>query len=147
MITMTELKQACNGVIEEAFPQIKIYGNDTMDGYARPAFFTEIIPHGFSHDTKNYSANGATFKATLLEQTHDEALCLNVYDKIQDYFGMTLPVGARKLLVGEISFDFIGEYRNILQISVEFDWYEQKAHVETEPLAEAVGVSVEKKGE
>ena len=60
---------------------------------------------------------------------------------------MTLPVGDRKLLVGEISFEFIGEYLNILQVTVEFDWYEHKERVETEPIAETLSVSMEKEGD
>ena len=39
------VKAACNGVLSTAFNQeIPIYGNDTLDGYRRPSFFTEILP-------------------------------------------------------------------------------------------------------
>lgn len=148
MIKMVDLKRACNETIRRAFPDVKVYGNDTTDGYSRPAFFTEIIPKGYAYETKNYASNGATFKATLLEKTHDEAFCISAYDKIRKALGMILQVQGRKLLVGEISFEFIGEYLNILQISVDFDWYEQVERVETEPTAESVSVSMqEKKGE
>ena len=124
-----------------------MYGNDTNDGYTRPAFFTELIPHPFAHETKNYASGGATYKATLLEKTHDEVFCLSIYDGIREAFGMTLPVGDRKLLVGDISFEFIGEHLDILQISVEFDWYEQKKRIEREPLADTLIVAMEKKGD
>lgn len=147
MIKFTELKRACNEVVSGAFPSVRIYGNDTTDGYKRPAFFTEIIPHPFANESKNYTSGGATFKATLLEKTHDEAFCLDIYDRIREAFGMTLPVGGRKLLVGDISFEFIGESLNVLQISVEFDWYEQKERIETEPAAESLVVSMEKRGD
>ena len=147
MIKFTELKRACNEVVSGALPAVRIYGNDTTDGYKRPAFFTEIIPHPFANESKNYTSGGATFKATLLEKTHDEAFCLDIYDRIREAFGMTLPVGGRKLLVGDISFEFIGESLNVLQISVEFDWYEQKERIETEPAAESLVVSMEKRGD
>ena len=147
MIRFVDLKRACNEVFINTFPDIKVYGNDTLDGYTRPAFFTEIIPHPFAHETKNYDSGGATYKATLLEKTHDEEQCLSIYDSIREAFGMTLPVGNRKLLVGEISYEFIGENLNILQISVEFDWQEQRERIETEPLAESLALSMEKKGE
>lgn len=147
MIKFTDLKRACNAVVSTTFPDVKVYGNDTTDGYTRPAFFTELIPHPFAHETKNYASGGATYKATLLEQTHDEAFCLSIYDSIREAFGMTLPVGDRKLLVGDISFEFIGEHLDILQISVEFDWYEQKKRIEREPLADTLIVAMEKKGD
>nr|DAV32503.1 MAG TPA: tail completion protein [Caudoviricetes sp.] len=147
MIKFTDLKRACNAVVSTTFPDVKVYGNDTTDGYTRPAFFTELIPHPFAHETKNYASGGATYKATLLEKTHDEVFCLSIYDGIREAFGMTLPVGDRKLLVGDISFEFIGEHLDILQISVEFDWYEQKKRIEREPLADTLIVAMEKKGD
>ena len=147
MIKLAELKRACNEVISKTYPDIKIDGNDTTDGYKRPAFFTEIVPHVFAHESKNYASGGATFKATLLEKKHDEAFCLSVYDSIKEAFGMMLPVGNRKLLVGDISFEFIGEQLNILQVSIEFDWYEKKERVETEPEAKELVVLIEKKGD
>ena len=52
MIKLAELKRACNEVISKTYPDIKIYGNDTTDGYKRPAFFTEIVPHVFAHESK-----------------------------------------------------------------------------------------------
>ena len=147
MIKFTDLKRACNAVVSTTFPDVKVYGNDTTDGYTRPAFFTELIPHPFAHETKNYASGGATYKATLLEKTHDEVFCLSIYDGIREAFGMTLPVGDRKLLVGDISFEFIGEHLDILQISVEFDWYEQKKRIEREPMADTLIVAMEKKGD
>ena len=56
MIKLAELKRACNEVISKTYPDIKIYGNDTTDGYKRPAFFTEIVPHVFAHESKNYAS-------------------------------------------------------------------------------------------
>ena len=146
MIKISDVKRVCNDVVSKAFPNINLYGNDTYDGYTRPAFFTEIIPKPNSHDSKNY-AGGATYKATLLEKTHDELLCLSIYDDIREAFGMTLRVVDRILIVGDISFEFIGESLDTLQISVEFEWIEQKERIETEPTADELAVSMEKKGE
>lgn len=147
MITMREFKKACNDKLQAAFPELKIYGNDTTDGYVRPSFFTEVIPHPYSYNTKNYTEGGATFKATLFENTHDEAYCLDVFDKVRETFGMNLPVRTRCLFMGDISFEFIGEYSNMLQISIEYDWLEQVERSEPEEIMETVELSVEKKGE
>lgn len=147
MIKISDVKRACNDVVSRTFPNINLYGNDTYDGYTRPAFFTEIIPKPHSHESKNYASGGATYKATLLEKTHDELLCLSIYDDIREAFGMTLRVVDRILVVGDISFEFIGESLDTLQISVEFEWIEQKERIETEPTADELAVSMEKKGE
>lgn len=147
MITMKDFKIACNALIRTAFPDIKVYGNDTTDGYDRPSFYTEIVPHGFSRESKNYVQSGATFKATLFEQSHDECYCLEVYDRLREAFGMYIRVQGRKLLIGDISYDFIGEYDNMLQISVECDWLEQMERKEPEEIIETVDMNIEKKGE
>ena len=119
MITLKQLKKACNDKVKSTFPAIKVYGNDTIDGYDRPAFFSEILHHGYSHESKAYAINGATFKLTLFEKSHDEEYCLDVFEKLRDSFGMTLQVAERHLLVGEFSYEFIGENANMLQISAE----------------------------
>lgn len=146
IMTITDLKIACNRKILEAAPEIHLYGNDTTDGYKRPSFFTEIIPHGYTHESLSYAKSGATFKATLFESSHDEAYCLDIYEKVKNAFGMTLPAAGRKLLIGEISFEFIGENLNMLQITVEFDWMEKKKQMETQPLADEIAVAIEKRG-
>lgn len=147
MISMVEFKKACNGILSQTYPELTIYGKETTDGYQRPSFFTELLSHGGKHESKTFARNGATFKVTLLEKTPDEALTLEVADKIREAFGMSLKVGNRTLLIGDITFDYVGEYNNILQVSVDFDWYESKPRKETEEIMAEVDLALNKKGE
>lgn len=147
MITMKEFKKTCNGKLQTAFPDIKVYGNDTVDGCVRPFFYTEVIPHPHNYNTKNYLEFGATFKVTLFERTHDEAYCLEIFDKVRNAFGMNLRIGSRCLITGDLSFEFIGEHSNMLQITMEYDWLEQVERSNMEEIMETIEMNVEKKGE
>lgn len=142
MITAADVKRACNDKVKEAFPGIRVYGNDTTDGYACPAFFSEILHHGYMHESLDYAKNGATYKLTLFEESHDEAYCLEVFERLKEAFGMVLKVKGRHLLVGDMSYEFIGENANMLQVSAEFDWMEQKARTETYEMMETIKVKM-----
>lgn len=44
--------------------------------------------------------------------------------------------------MGEFSHDFIGEYQDILQISVEFEFKENTQKEDTAPMASEIGVGI-----
>ena len=48
----------------------------------------------------------------------------------------------RKLTVGEFTYDYIGEYQDILQINIQIDYKENTQREETAPIAEGLGVKV-----
>ena len=51
-MTLKEIKKAVNSALKERFPDMKIYGADTIEGYIRPSFFV-YITQTFSESTKN----------------------------------------------------------------------------------------------
>lgn len=63
-------------------------------------------------------------------------------DEIKELFGLVFRVGDRKLTVGDFSYDFIGEYQDILQISVEINYKENTQKEDTAPMAAEIGVGV-----
>ena len=44
--------------------------------------------------------------------------------------------------MGEFSHDYIGEYQDILQISIEIDYKENTQKEDTAPIAREIGVEV-----
>lgn len=46
------------------------------------------------------------------------------------------------MTVGDFTHDYIGEYQDILQISVEIDYKENMQKEDTAPIAEGLGVTV-----
>lgn len=63
-------------------------------------------------------------------------------DEIKDLFGLIFLVGDRRLTVGEFSHDFIGEYSDILQISIDIDYKENTRKEETAPIATEASVEI-----
>lgn len=63
-------------------------------------------------------------------------------DEIKDLFGLIFYVGDRRLTVGEFSHDYIGEYQDILQISIEIDYKENTQKEDMAPTAREMGVKV-----
>lgn len=67
-------------------------------------------------------------------------------DEIKDLFGLVFCVGNRKLTVGEFSHDYIGEYQDILQISVDIDYKENTSTEDTTgTVATEIGINLTQK--
>ena len=116
-----DIKTACNKLLLSAVEGCRVYDTDTKDGYIRPAFFTEIIPRSYRNISQSALQMGITFKATLLETTHDEAFCLDVIDAVREAFGLTVKCESGfRLLVDEIDWDWIDNSNDVLQITIDF---------------------------
>ena len=123
-------------------PQYKIYGKEIKEGYDAPCFFTEILDRGGKGETKNFAKGGFTIKITYFQAEKNELDQLEKVDEIKDLFGLIFCVEDRRLTVGEFSHDYIGEYQDILQISIEIDYKENTQKEDTAPVAREIGVEV-----
>lgn len=123
-------------------PQYKIYGKEIKEDYDLPCFFTEILDKGSKAETKNFAKGGFTIKITYFQEIKNELDQLEKVDEIKDLFGLIFCVGNRKLTVGEFSHDFIGEYQDILQISVDIDYKENTQKADMAPIATEIDVKV-----
>ncbi len=123
-------------------PQYKIYGKEIREGYDAPCFFTEILDRGSRAETRNFAKGGFTIKITYFQAEKNELDQLEKVDEIKDLFGLFFCVGDRKLTVGEFSHDYIGEYQDILQISIEIDYKENTQKEDAAPVAREIGVEV-----
>lgn len=123
-------------------PQYKIYGKEIREGYDAPCFFTEILDRGSRAETRNFAKGGFTVKITYFQTAKNELDQLEKADEIKCLFGLFFCVGDRKLTVGDFSHDYIGEYQDILQISIEIDYKENTQKADTAPAAREIGVEV-----
>ena len=143
-IKLVEIKKAINGLLKGRYPppQYKIYGKEIREGYDAPCFFTEILDRGSRAETRNFAKGGFTVKITYFQTAKNELDQLEKVDEIKDLFGLFFCVGDRKLTIGEFSHDYIGEYQDILQISIEIDYKENTQKEDTAPIAREIGVEV-----
>lgn len=119
--TISDVKRACNKTLKAAFPKITIYDNDTLDGYKRPSFFTEILSHGRSKSSPYLTQIGFTFRITYFETTHSEARCLEVYEKICQAFEPAIRVKDHvRAVVKDTDYAWIDENADKLQVTISF---------------------------
>lgn len=143
-IKFTEIKKALNELLKGRYPppQYKIYGKEIKEGYEPPCFFTEVLDRGSRAETRNFARGGFTVKITYFQREKDELDQLEKADEIKDLFGLIFCVGDRRLTVSEISCDYIGEYQDILQVSIDIDYKENTQKEDTAPVAGEIGVEV-----
>ncbi|NNJ32648.1 phage tail terminator family protein [Lacrimispora defluvii] len=146
MIEYQELICALNGLLGNKFPDIQKYGNDTTEGWKKPYFFIECIPGVTTYETINFAKRSCVLKITYYQETVNEPDQLHKVEEIRKLIGMKFCVGSRKLDVKGYNHDYVGEYNNILQISVELDWYENLCQPPAGELIDNVDVAL-KKGE
>lgn len=139
-----EIKKAINKLLSEKYPSYKIYGKEIKEGYKTPAFFTEILDKGSKAETKNFAAGGFTIKITYFQELKNELDQLEKVDEIKDLFKLIFLVNDRQLIVEEFSHDFIGEYSDILQISIDIEYKENTKKEDTQPVAEEIDINISK---
>lgn len=143
-IKFVEIKKAVNELLKGRYPppQYRIYGKEIKEGYDAPCFFTEILDKGSSGETKNFASGGFTVKITYFQTEKNELDQLEKVDEIKDLFGLIFCVGDRRLTIGEFSHDYIGEYQDILQISIEIDYKENTQKEDTASVAQELGIRI-----
>ena len=74
-----------------------------------------------------------------LQKVKDEADMYNVAGKLREALGFAYRVGKRYLYVTDFDFDFVGKERNVLEMSVTFEYFDMiEADEKAEPMGEAV---------
>jgi hypothetical protein len=146
MLSNVAIKTAINDLLADA-TGLKIYGKEVVEGYETPSLFTEKVSKPFQHETQNFAKSGFTIKITYFQSTPDELEQMRLLDTVREAFGMTVKVEDRTLTVGEITHEFVGQKEDILQISVDFDFYENTTPGESAEIAEEYDVTLTKSEE
>ena len=102
----------------------------------RPLYLLKSFQSHFREKQEVLQNRGFTLKITYFQEAPEELQQLQLVDTVKEAFGMVFTVQDRKLTVGEITHDYIGQKEDILQISVDFEFYENTA---TEPEGETAG--------
>lgn len=145
MITYADIIKEVNLILKREYPNIKRYGNDTVDNAVPPYFFVEIVPFGIDRESQNMMHKSCSVKITFVQKIAKQAEALEVIENIFNSLGMVLIVGDRRLLVTEYTHDDIEDHGNIPQMSFKLDWYESTEYHDGE-LIEDIHLNIEKKG-
>lgn len=145
MVTYADIIKEVNLILKREYPDIRRYGNDTVDNAVPPYFFVEVVPLGISRESKNILKKSCSVKITFVQKTIKQVEALNVIEHIFEVLGMTLDVGGRKLLVSDYSHEYIEDHGNIPQISFNLEWYESTEYHDGDLITD-ISLIIEKKG-
>lgn len=145
MITYADVIKEVNLILKREYPNIKRYGNDTVDNAVPPYFFVEVVPFGTDRESQNMMHKSCSVKITFVQKIAKQTEALEVVENIFDSLGMVLIIKDRRLLVTEYTHDYIEDHGNIPQMSFKLDWYESTEYHDGE-LIEDIHLNIEKKG-
>ena len=146
MLSHVDIKTAINDLLSSA-TGLKIYGKEVTEGYTTPSLFAEIVSKPFKRETRDFAKSGFTIKITYFQPAPDELDQMRILDKVRDAFGMSVKIADRVLTVGEITHDYVGQKSDILQISIDFDFYENTTPEETAEIANEYCLEIKKNEE
>ena len=95
-MTLKEIKKAVNSALKERYPEFKIYGADTIEGYTRPSFFV-YTTQTFSESTKNARHKNVEVEIYYIQKAANEADGTDFFTIMEEMFGQKLTVGSRSL--------------------------------------------------
>ena len=145
MIIYADFIKEVNLILKREYPNIKRYGNDTVDNAVPPYFFVEVVPFGINRESRNMMHKSCSVKITFVQKVAKQTEALEVIENIFDSLGMVLIIKDRRLLVTEYTHDYIEDHGNIPQMSFKLDWYESTEYHDGE-LIEDIHLNMEKKG-
>lgn len=145
MIIYADIIKEVNLILKREYPNIKRYGNDTVDNAVPPYFFVEVVPFGINRESRNMMHKSCSVKITFVQKVAKQTEALEVIENIFDSLGMVLIIKDRRLLVTEYTHDYIEDHSNIPQISFKLDWYESTEYHDGE-LIEDIHLNMKKKG-
>ena len=145
MILYADIIGEVNALLKKEYPNIKRYGNDTVDNAVPPYFFVEVVPYGISRESQNMMKKSCSVKITFVQKIPDQVEGLSVVERIFELLGINLKIKDRKLLVSDYTHEYIEDHENIPQISFRLDWYESTEY-HSEVTIQEVSLKFKEKG-
>ncbi len=131
MISVIEIKKELLSALKELYPKgYAFYGLEVTEGYAKPSFFTQLVPVSSETETNRIKNRVFIYEITYFQETVNEIDALQKVSEIEGIFGVKVKIKDRYANVTEFDYDFIGKSRDILQVKITFsfkDAIEQKA--------------------
>lgn len=144
-MTLSELLKGCNEALQTVFPieEYGYYGVDITEGYTAPCFFVQIKP-SVSPVNRYIKNNEVTVYIDYFQTHTDEVDLFEKADKINEIFDRSVKIGDRYVHVEDVSFDYVGKDRNILQATVDLQYHTAIKQENTQPLMTEVSMNYNK---
>lgn len=145
MTTLKEIKKAVNAALKSAYPDIRIYGADTVEGYTKPSLFV-YATQTFNEATRNAIHKNVEIEIDFIQQAPNESEAMDFFATMERMFCHKLKLENRQLTTSNLSATFDGENKNIpcFEFEVEF-WSAIKKATDNTPIAEEINMKQEVK--
>ena len=144
MLKTSKILKAFNDILKNEF-NVKVYGKETKEGYKMPCFNTEILINPMEKMNKHIIRNSVTLNAAYVMETVDSVKQFDVIDKMRELFISYLKVDDRVLHIKEFNYQYTGEYKDILEFSIEVIFYENTYVKVIDKPIEEVDVRLQRK--
>ncbi len=145
MILINDIYMAIKSLLKSKYPEINIYGNEVTEGFDKPSYFISLIPKQISNEGINFKLKAYTVLINYFQSATNEIDNLQKADEIFELFGYFLTVNNKKLRITDSDYEFIGDNKNILQISINIEYFEANEKTETSKVAQKISLNEEKR--
>lgn len=142
MIKITDIYASVSNLLKGEYGY-KIYGNEVLEGYKNPSFFVQLLPSGIRNASTNFHEESYSIVITYFQAKPDSLDNYKKIDRIRELFGQKLQIGTRLVNVTEYDFDFVGDNKNVLQITVEIEFLNGIRKIDTNPQAGELSIKKE----
>jgi len=123
MIVLTDIKTSITNVLKTI--GYKVYGNEVVEGFSRPSFFSQLIPISSDIFKKYTSENVLMVEIVYYSLGRTDLENLKMYDILKKSFGSNLQIGIRKILIRKFRSEVIDEVDNIYSIKFDLNFYDE----------------------
>ncbi|MGN6713423.1 phage tail terminator family protein [Anaerocolumna jejuensis] len=149
MIKVTEIYKAVNARLKTKY-NYRTYGQEVAEGYDKPSFFVNLIPKIISNESVFYKRFAYTISITYFSDKTGEVKTidsLKKIDEIQELFGNNLKIKEGvSINLSDYSYDFVGNDADILQISIDTEFYDKIPAVDENDIAGQININNKLKG-
>ena len=145
MITALDIRIAVMDLLKKQYPTYKRYGNEVTEGFDKPSFFVSIQPTLNSNESVNFKKYGYSIIITYFQSIKKEIDNMQKAAQIEELFGFQMPVKDRLINITDYDYQFVGNDSNILQITVNVEFYDEIKRTPTEPNVNELNLNIEKR--
>jgi hypothetical protein len=148
MIKITDIVAAVNRLLKNRYTDCKTYGHEVIEGYDKPSFFVDIGSRSISNESINFQKCAYTIMITYFtdKSGQDKSLDnLKKIDEIKELFGYKLAINDRFINVTDFGYDFVGEFTDTLQLSIEIEFFDTVERNTDTTTANTMNLTVEKR--
>lgn len=122
MVLYTEIIKSVTKVLKDNFKDIRIYGDEVMEGYKTPCFFVGIYPIRHEVETKNLARTSMLISVSYFSDTVNSVQNYTTIDNLRKAFGIVLNVGNRHFTIK--NFEIEKADSSIFELTFSIDYYE-----------------------